>query len=102
MKPGPKPRPDVMLTPQELQRRLRVVERLEGLESLERVKLPAAPLLRHYGLLDTVLPQGSPHRRTLIRAQATGSVSAATADELCVKVLQLHPAEVFGEVWWAA
>jgi hypothetical protein len=34
------------------------------------------------------------------RAKTQGWVSVWAADEICVKVLGVHPAVVFGDAWW--
>lgn len=111
MRTGPKPRPAELCTPAQLMRRLQRIERAEGLESLTHVRLPAAPLMKHLRACDelnesgggvrTAASRSTRYRRALVRAQETGEVSARLADELCVKVLGMHPCEVYGEAWWA-
>ena len=110
MKPGPKPRPAELLTPAQLVARLRRVEQLEGLDSLAHVRLPAAPLMKLLRACDDLVNGSggvrtaaacSPrYRRVIERAAERGYMSARLADEVCVKVLGLHPCEVFGDAWW--
>ena len=103
MKRGPKPRSVEMLTRAQLCKRLRILERLEGLESLYHVKLPARPLLkavRDRGI--TIAREDATWRRALEKAAVAGEVSAVVADELCVRLLGLHPFEVYGDAWWMA
>lgn len=38
--------------------------------------------------------------RSLNRARRQGWVSVWAADELCVHLLGVHPAFIFGDIWW--
>jgi hypothetical protein len=40
--------------------------------------------------------------RAFYRAQQLGRLTVYAADELAVRLLGLHPAEVWGESWWEA
>lgn len=63
--------------------------------------LPAAPLLE---LLEGV-DFGERHsslKAKCERAQTTGRLTITVADELAVRLLGLHPCEVYGTAWWSA
>lgn len=34
------------------------------------------------------------------RAKKDGRITVSMADELCIHLLHLHPAEVYGDLWW--
>jgi hypothetical protein len=46
------------------------------------------------GLLTTA------ERQRWYRARRTGSIGVYEADRFCVKVLHVHPVQVWGEQWW--
>jgi len=41
-------------------------------------------------------------RRAYLRARRAGFITYQAADTICVLVLQSHPQDVFGDVWWDA
>lgn len=82
-------------------------------DSLSREWLPMAPLLAHkppvenengkrggqnYGGIQGL--GGERLARAWHRAEASGRLTRAAADEICVHVLHRHPSEVFGALWW--
>jgi hypothetical protein len=70
--------------------------RLEG-PSLRNQRLLAAPLL---ALLSGIETGSKRLNKTIWRAQRSGWISVAAADELCVVLLRRHPAEVYGDEWF--
>src|SRR5690349_976605 len=52
----------------------------------------------------TELVEANPERnrieKNLSRAKARGLIRWDIADEICCHMLRLHPAEVFGDIWW--
>jgi hypothetical protein len=73
--------------------------------------LPFAPLLpfkpmevrgnggrtEHYGLRTVATLR---LERKWHRAAAAGRITVLAADELCCELLRMHPAEVYGDLWW--
>ncbi len=39
--------------------------------------------------------------RSWMRFNKSGRITVGSADRVCVKCLGLHPALVYGDVWWA-
>lgn len=77
-------------------------------DRLSREWLPFAPLQAHrpmfkqdrngpYGGVNT---GGEALARAWCRAQAKGWITVGMADEICVHLLKMHPAEVYQEMWW--
>jgi len=84
---------------------------------LERQWLPFEPMLRFQppafcdrgphggvplgGLSGTDNTQSKRWQRAWHRAKKDGRITVSMADELCVHMLHMHPAEVYGDLWWA-
>jgi hypothetical protein len=76
-------------------------------------KLPAEPFLRQLrmlGGLDGALGargihvtsrEGDRFEAALRRARRRGWILASSADALCCELLGMHPAQVYGDDWWA-
>jgi hypothetical protein len=80
-------------------RQYRVAQR-EGLQSLRFVYIDAAPLLELLEAMD--VPRSKQLDKAIWRARRSGTFTLASADELCVRYLRVHPSYVFGDAWWAA
>lgn len=76
-------------------RRLAAVPRNTVQDRLNRLSLPAAPLLE---LLDQTLMDET-DLRTYQRAKSTGRISVAKADEWSVRFLARNPIEIYGYEW---
>jgi len=77
-------------------------ERANG-GALPRSYLPAGPILRMFRAhFTTSLPDDNGLRGTFLRARDTGRLTIGAADELCVRLFNMHPCEVYGEAWWTA
>ena len=65
--------------------------------------LPAAPLLTAIGDTDlNTLCRGDENfRRAIHRAKADGRITVTQADRICVEVLHVHPADIWGDAWYA-
>lgn len=65
--------------------------------------LDAAPLIalveRAGGAAALGLGQKCPFRRAYVRAKESGRITFARADVLSVRVLGLHPIELWGDAW---
>ena len=73
-----------------------------GVDRLNRVFLPAAPVLDLLASRDIQISEmGRSMARNIHRAKNTGRISLALADVLCCYLGQ-HPALVYGNEWWAA
>lgn len=80
--------------------------------SLRRHWLPFAPLMPYKPLPEYEMGKHGGHQfggintidktlaRAWHRAESTGRITTGMADEICVNLLNKHPAEVFGEAWW--
>ncbi|HZT66136.1 MAG TPA: hypothetical protein VFA11_10145 [Acidimicrobiales bacterium] len=77
----------------------RAVARLVA-DAGDRIVLhPQGPLRRRPGINGIL---GSKLARSFWRARRAGRLSPELADRICIEVLRLHPAEVYGDQWWAA
>lgn len=76
------------------------IDQRDGLQPLRFIRLPAEPLL---SMLE-VLPgrRSKQVDKAMWRARRSGTFTFAQADELCVTILRRHPAELYGDLWWAA
>ena len=61
--------------------------------------LPAAPLLAELTRRGITLPRKG-DQKAIARANHTGTITVPVADRLCVELLGVHPAAVYGNDWW--
>lgn len=52
------------------------------------------------GPLGVLVSLGDVSRQAYYRAARSGIITVWAADRLCVDVLGLHPAAVYGSLWW--
>jgi len=64
--------------------------------------LAACGIRHHPGDLIDRIRWAARLQRAFERARQSGWISLDTADEISVKALALHPAEVYGDLWWDA
>lgn len=78
------------------------VERVERVtDSLLLQRLPVEPLLLSLHA-SGITRTNHPLWTAIDRGRHNGYVSAASADRIAVRMLGRHPAEIWGEAWWAA
>lgn len=77
-------------------------------DAARNTRLPAAPIVERVeargGIAKVLGPRRlHPHlHRAYYAIRARGTVTASMADELCIRVLRLHPALVYGLDWTEA
>lgn len=84
-------------------------KQFKGVRALQLETLPYEPMAQfkplafsHGHWMGGVNSVGKTYARAWHRAQSSGRISVSMADELCVNVLHMHPAEVFGDLWFGS
>jgi hypothetical protein len=62
---------------------------------VRRVRLPAAPLVAEVRRRSVILPRCSAEARAYQRANERGWITEQAADDFAVRVLRMHPAELW-------
>lgn len=83
---------------------------MANLNGYQPTRLPARPLLDFIDKLggwtlvadraQLGVKERAQMRNLLALGRRRGTVTMATADRICIDVLDLNPADIYGDAWW--